>query len=107
MLPGISQRNKYLRYFRKLGATCAEKAIKLEDYGLRKSLVFHHLLEASIIKETYDYRYYVDQAIAKTESRRRRSVVALVMVFIICFVIVTLIVFDYFTGDKLLMIEKW
>ena len=102
----IFQRNKYLRYFKELGATCAEKAIKLEDYGLRKSLLFHKLLESSPVKETYEYRYYLDQKEEKKQRRKRRSVISALLILIICFLIVTLIVLDYFTGVKLLMIEK-
>ncbi len=103
----IARRNKYIRVLRKLEATSAANSIKLEEYGLRKSLVFNKLLRAGIIVQTFNNQYYVNAAKEEEERRRRRTIVVMLLIVIISAIVISIITIDYFTGDKILMIEQW
>lgn len=103
----IAKQNRYTRVLKQSGAISAGKSIKLEEYGLKKSLVFNKLLRRGIIIQTYDGRYYLDVSKEEEERRRKQLIVIMVLIFIISVLVISLITIDYFSGDRILMIEKW
>jgi hypothetical protein len=102
-----AKQNKYIRVLKRLEATSAANSINLEEYGLIKSLSFNKLRRAGVIIQTFNNRYYLDVAKEEEERRRRRTIVVMLLIFIISAIVVSIITIDYFTGDKILMIEQW
>lgn len=103
----IARQNKYIRTLKQLEATSARKSINLEEYGIRKSLIFNKLMREGIIIQTYHNRYYLDVAKEEEQRQRRRSIIIMLLILIISSIIISLITIDYFTGGGFLMIEKW
>ena len=103
----IAKQHKYIRKLKELEATSAFNAIKLEEYGILKSLIFRKLVRGGIIIQTYDKRYYLDVSKADELKKRRQTILLFLLIIISSILIISLIVIDYFTGDRILMIEKW
>ena len=103
----IAKEHKYTRALRKFEATSAAKSVDLKEYGIKKSLAFNKLLREGIIIETFNNRYYLDVIKEEEQRRRRQTIIIMLLVFIISAMIISVIIIDYFTGDKILMIEQW
>ena len=103
----IARRHKYIRIFKELEATSYDNSVSLEEYGIRKSLIFHRLVKNGIIRQTFSGRFYLDAEKEKIQTKRRQDIILLLLLAVISAVIISAIVLDYFTDGKVLMIEKW
>ena len=103
----IAKHNKYIRILKKLEATSAGKSINLEEYGLRKSLILNKLLKEGIVIQTFHNKYYLDVVKEEEQRRRRQLIIIMLLIFIISGLVISLITIDYFSGGRILMIEKW
>ena len=107
MVAILIKRNRYLRHFRIIEAVSADKSILLREHGMRRSLIFDKMVSDGIIKQTVSGRFYLDVAREQEVRKRRRSVILLLLVSVLSALVLALIIIDYFSGDKILMIENW
>lgn len=103
----IAKQHKYIRALKKFEATSAAKSVDLKEYGIRKSLAFNKLVREGVIIETFNKRYYLDATKEEEQRRRRQTIIIMLLIFIISAMVISIIVIDYFAGDKILMIEQW
>ncbi|MEO6718955.1 MAG: hypothetical protein ABIN67_01275 [Ferruginibacter sp.] len=80
----IARRKKYIRAFKNANATCVQQAISLNDLGMRKGPIFNGLLRRDVIRHAERERYYLDEAVAKkmTEKRRKAAMIALIVILL-------------------------
>lgn len=108
MIPGmLIKQNRYIRQFKQLEATSPGTAVRPEEYGISKSIAFKKLLKQKIIIQTYDDHFYLNALLADEMRTRRRVTILFLFIIIFSILIISLILLDYFSGDKLLMIREW
>lgn len=103
----ITKQHRYIRQFKQLEAISPGTAIKPEEYDIAKSVAFKKLTQQKIIIQTYDNHFYLDVLRADEMRTRRRVTILFLFIIIFSILIISLILIDYFTGDKLLMIQQW
>lgn len=103
----IAKQNSHIRKLKEAGATSFINAIRLEEYGIIKSMDFRTLVREKVIIQTNDKCYYVDVSKADELKERRQAIIVFLLIIISSAIVISLILIDYFSGDQFLMIEKW
>ena len=82
---------RYLNAFRKARALSPEKAIDIQEHGLRTGLVFQRLLRRRIIKPGTPGKYYLDEyRIMQLKRRQSRVVIFGLLLFILLVLVIFL-----------------
>ncbi len=102
-----AKQNRHIRKLKESGATSVINAIRLEEYGIVKSIAFRRLVREKVIIQTNDKCYYVDVSKADELKERRQAIIVFLLIVISSAIVISLILIDYFSGDQFLMIEKW
>lgn len=93
----LLKQKKYIKLFRKVGAIDAEHSISLNDFGIRKSLVFNKMIRRGIFIQCESGKYYINNQAAEDlinlRSRRAKITIIIAVVAFLVFCIIQLIHF--------------
>ena len=77
------KRRQLVRTFETLGAVSAATAREREALGLGDSRMFRRLVRRGVLCEASAGLYYLDTAVLERDTRRRRTVLALVLAIVV------------------------
>lgn len=79
---------RYVRIFRKAGATSPSTAIRPPEHGVRNSMLFQKLVRQGVLVKMGDDRYYLDETReAEMRNRRQKAVIIVLAILVIGLII--------------------
>ncbi|MDP4092857.1 MAG: hypothetical protein Q8920_05800 [Bacillota bacterium] len=81
----IHKQNRMMDLFNKYGAICPEKAVSLDEIGIRRSFLFNRMEKRKVFIDCGNKNYYIDNqaAVWFKELRRKRVMITLAVVLVI------------------------
>jgi hypothetical protein len=90
----LATRKKYIRNFKIAGATSVQTAIKPEDHGIKKGIVFNGLVRQGMVKDAGGGKYYLDlEKETLSAVNRRTALIILLATILLIFLIALAITF--------------
>ena len=88
----IVKMRQYKEAFRTAGATTPHSAMRPADAGLRQSLIFDKLVRQGVLVGVGNDRFYLNETRNRAVTHTRRKVLAVLIVIILIFLIISAIV---------------
>jgi hypothetical protein len=81
----LAIRKKFIRNFKIAGATSPQTAVRPEEHGIKKGIVFNGLVRQGIVKDAGGGRYYLDleKEALNAVSRRNAGIILLATILLI------------------------